>query len=193
MTLSISRAQDRRGELFGHIFQNVSAGVPRGLCWNFSLPCAPISWERGEWECSVLCEWLQWPVRDWTSLDGATLQTSSNPALVECSMYFTEHHPVRLESLSIKRIARSARFQIALSGVFDLQGYGELDARNIPLAMRGEVDFGGVIVVPGNLNPEPANPADVIRLVEPFLTLSNLSEPAWDNFRFTMSADLQQA
>lgn len=72
MNFLISSARDRRGELYGHLFENVSTDVPRGLFWNFSLPCAPIAWEGEEWECSVLCEWLQWPVRDWTSLDGAT-------------------------------------------------------------------------------------------------------------------------
>lgn len=192
MTLLISSERDRRGELYGHLFENVSTGVPRGLFWNFSLPCAPIAWEGEEWECSVLCEWLQWPVRDWTSLDGATLRTSSAHASVECSIYFTEHHPVRLEALSVSRIADSARFNIALSGAFDLKGYGELDAQNIPLFLHGEVDFDGVVVVPGNLFPRPCNPADVIRLVEPLLSVCNLGEPEWDRFRYVLRAEPQK-
>ncbi|MDM7950868.1 hypothetical protein [Hydrogenophaga sp.] len=192
MTLLISSERDRRGELYGHLFENDSTGVPRGLFWNFSLPCAPIAWEGEEWECSVLCEWLQWPVRDWTSLDGATLRTSSAQASLECSIYFTEHHPVRLEALSVSRIADSARFNIALSGAFDLKGYGELDAQNIPLFLHGEVDFDGVVVVPDNLVPRPCNPADVIRLVEPLLNVCNLGEPEWDRFRYVLRAEPQK-
>lgn len=189
MTLSISSAQDRPGELYAHLFENASIGIPRSLFWNLSLPCAPISWDGEEWECFVLCEWLQWPAQDWTSLDGATLRTSSDPASVECTIYFTAHHRVRLESLSIRRVPNLARFEIALSGAFDLQGYGELDAQSIPLTLRGEVAFDGVVVVPGNFSPKPSEPRDVIRLVEPFLSVSNLAEPEWDRFRYVLRAE----
>src|SRR5690606_25285051 len=124
----------------------------------------------------------------WQSLDGATLRSSSDQASIECSIYFTEHRPVRLESLSLRRVADSARFQIALSGSVTLQGYGELDAQNIPLVLHGEVDFDGVLVVPGNLFPKPSGSADVIRLVEPFLSVCNLGEPEWDRFRYVLKA-----
>ena len=188
MNLSISGAQDRRGNFYGHLFENASSGVPRSLFWNLSLPCSPISWEEDEWDCAIQCDWLQWPVGDWTGLDGATLNTSSDPASVQCSLYFTTHHPVRLESLSVKRVPHQARFEIALSGAFDLRGYGELDGQNIPLSLRGEVDFDGVVVVPDSLFPKPAEPEQVKRLVEPFLSLANLSEPEWDRFRYVLSA-----
>lgn len=193
MTLLISSAQGRRGELHGHLFENPSTGVPRSLFWNLSLPCSPITWEEEEWECAVQCEWLQWRVRDWTGLDGATLHTTSDPSAVECSIYFSAHHPVRLDSLSLKRIGHSARFEIALSGAFDLLGHRELDAQNIPLKLRGEVDFGGVIVVPGNFFPKPSEPADVNRLIEPLLSLSNLAEPEWDKFRYLLRVAPQRS
>jgi len=81
-----------------------------------------------------------------------------------------------------------ARFEIELSGSFDLQGYGELDAQNIPLALRGEAEFDGLVVVPGNLFPKPASPSDVVKLLEPYLTTSNLGEPEWDRFRYVLKA-----
>lgn len=186
MTLLISSTQDRPGRLDAHLFENAAASVERSLFWSLSLPCAPVSWEGEEWQCSVSCEWLQWPVRDWTSLDGATLRTTSSPTSVECSVYFTSHHPARLDSLTVKRLAKTARFEIELSGSFDLRGYEELDAKNIPLVLRSEVDFCGVVVVPGNLFPKPSEPKEVIRLVEPFLSLSNLGEPESDGFRYVL-------
>lgn len=192
MPLSFSSALGRRGEFYGHLFENASSGIPRSVFWNLSLPCVPILWEHEEWECQVLCEWLSWPVRDWKDLDGATLNTSSGPTAVECSVYFIEHHPVRLDSLSVRRVPDMARFEIELSGSFDLQGYGELDAQNIPLALRGEVDFDGLVVVPGNLFPKPASPADVVKLVEPYFTTSNLSDPDWDRFRYVLKAEPRQ-
>lgn len=193
MTLSISGAQDRLGEVYAHLFENASTGVPRSLFWNLSLPCAPISWEGDEWECSVVCEWLQWPAQNWTNLDGATLRSSADPASVECSIYFTAHHRVRLEALSIRRVGNSVRFKVALSGNFDLQGYGELDSQNIPLTLRGEVVFDGVVVVPSNFFPKPSDPTDVIRLVEPFLSVSNLAKPEWDKFRYVLRPESQMA
>lgn len=59
MTLSIFSVQDQRGELYDHVFENISSGVPRGLFWNLSLPCTSMSWEGEGRGCSVLCEWLQ--------------------------------------------------------------------------------------------------------------------------------------
>jgi hypothetical protein len=100
---------------------------------------------------------------------------------------------VRLGSLAIKRVVQSTRFEVALSGAFDLQGYGELDAQNIPLTLRGEVDFDGVIVVPDNFFPKPSEKSDVIRLVEPLLSLSNLTDPEWDRFRYVLRAEPQGA
>lgn len=193
MTPSLSSARDQRGELYGHVFENTSSGIPRSVFWNLLLPCTPISWEGEDWECSVSCEWLQWPLRDWTSLDGATLHSSSAPESIECSIYFAAHHRVRLGSLAIKRVVQSTRFEVALSGTFDLQGYGELDAQNIPLTLRGEVDFDGVIVVPDNFFPKPSEKSDVIRLVEPLLSLSNLTDPEWDRFRYVLRAEPQGA
>ena len=192
MTLSISSARDRRGDLQGYLFENESTGIPRSLFWNLSLPCASVSWEGEDWECAVLCEWLQWPVRDWEGLDGATLNSSTEPSSVECSVYFTAHHPVRIDSLSVRRVPHATRFEIELSGSFDLKGYGELDAQNIPLVLRGEVDFEGVVVVPDNLLPKPESPSDVVRMVEPFLATDNLGEPEWDRFRYVLKAELQR-
>jgi hypothetical protein len=71
---------------------------------------------------------------------------------------------VRLESLSIRQVADFARFEIALSGEFDLEGYGELDSENIPLNLSAEVAFDGVVIVPGNFFPKPSNSVDVIQI-----------------------------
>lgn len=73
---------------------------------------------------------------------------------------------MRLESLAIKRVVQSTRFEVALSGAFDLQGYDGLDAQNIPLTLRGEVDLAGVFVVSDNFLPKPSGASDVMRSVE---------------------------
>lgn len=188
MTLSISFAQGQRGDLYGHLFENAAVGLPRNVYWNFSLPCSPIAWGGDEWECSLQCEWLRWRISDWTDLDGATLNDLDGFDRVECSLYLSSHHPVRLESLSLQRLPDTKRFVVQLSGAFDLHGYDELDGQNIPLKLHGEVDFEGVIVVPGNFSPKPSQAEEVARLVDPFISRSNLDEPKWDRFRYVLKA-----
>ena len=158
--------------------------VQRGLFWSLSLPCSPIEWDGEEWDCSVHCDWLQWPIQDWTQLDNAMLFTCVHPATVECSLYIDSHHPVRLESLALKRVSHLARFEVELTGSFDLKGYNELDADDIPLALHGVLDFEGVVVVPNNLWPKPTDPDQAVRALAPFLNQSNVSAPEWDRFRY---------
>jgi hypothetical protein len=81
MTLSISSARDRRGERYGHLFEDASSGVPRSLFWNLSLPCAPME----EGECAVLCEWLQWPVGEpeWDRFDTCSEPNPSGHSTVQ--------------------------------------------------------------------------------------------------------------
>ena len=179
-------ASSGRGHLYAHLFENRAANVPRGLYWNLSLPCAPIRWDGADWDCLVQCEWLAWRLADWASLDGATLRTVASPDLVECSVYVSEHHPVRLSSLALTRVPGRPRFVVELSGAFDLVGYDALDAEDIPLHLVAEVDFDGVIVVPDNLVPKPASDADAARAVAPFLGIDSLAAPQWDRFRYVL-------
>lgn len=103
--------------------------------------------------------------------------------IAQCSLYIDSHHPVRLESLALKRVSHLARFEVELTGSFDLKGYNELDADDIPLALHGVLDFEGV-VVPNNLWPKPTDPDQAVRALAPFLNQSNVSAPEWDRFRY---------
>lgn len=188
MALSISFAKEQRGVLYGHLFENAVVGLPRNLYWNLSLPCSPVAWGGDEWVCSFQCEWLRWRVSDWTDLDGAALSNLEELDSVQCSLYLSSHHPIRLESLSLQRLPDSTKFVVQLSGAFDLHGYDELDGQNIPLKLHGEVNFEGIVVVPENFSPKPSQAEEIARLVDPFISRSNLDEPKWDRFRYVFNA-----
>lgn len=45
--------------------------------------------------------------------------------------------------------------------------------------------------MPGNVFPKPSELADVVRLVEPFLSLSDLTEPEWGFSRYMLKAEVR--
>ena len=176
----------KHGEIWAHVFENKSAGVPRNVYWSLNFECEPINWDASSWDCNVQCEWLTWPLRQWADLHEQTLRQVTHPNLVECSFYFSDHHPVTLSDLAIQQIANSTRFLATLKGQFDLRGFGHLDESGIPLALACELDFRGVVVVPGNLSPKPTDAAQARDVVEPFLSTADLQKARWDKFRYML-------
>ena len=175
------------GDVWAHVFENRSIGLPRNLYWALHIKCEPIHWEAQSWDCSVSCEWLTWPIQRWVDLDGKTLEQLTYPSLLECSFYFADHHPVRLSELSLRRIATSSRFSATLQGEFGLHGFGDLDDSNIAITLSCELDFSGVIVVPSNLEPKPADAPQARLAVQPFLDTDELQQPLWDRFRYVLA------
>jgi hypothetical protein len=175
------------GSISAHVFENSSVGVKRGLFWSVTLPCSPVLWEGDECETSLSCEWLRWPIRNWCSLDGATLESTVVPREAECSFYLSEHHPVAVSSLKLTRIQGTVRFHVAIAGVLDLEGYGDLDAKGYELAVQGEATLENLVVVPGNLFPKPSDPVAARNALGEFIDVSNLTTPEWDRFRYVFS------
>jgi hypothetical protein len=187
MPIRIANYATGSGSISAHVFENSSVGVQRGLFWSVTLPCSPVVWEGDECETSLACEWLRWPIRNWVCLDGATLESAVAPREVECSFYLSEHHPVAVSSLKLMRIQGTARFHVAIAGVLDLEGYGDLDAKEYELAVQGEATLDNLIVVPGNLFPKPDDPIAARNALGEFIDLSNLTTPEWDRFRYVFA------
>jgi hypothetical protein len=175
------------GIISAHVFENTSVGVQRGLYWSVTLPCSPVVWEGDECETSLSCEWLRWPIRNWVSLDGATLESTLAPREVESSFYFSEHHPVAVSRLKLTRIQGTARFHVAIAGVLDLEGYGDLDTKGYELAVQGEVTLENLIVVPDNLFPKASDPIAARDALGEFIDVVNLTAPEWDRFRYVFA------
>ena len=79
------------GEIYAYIYENPLVGLPRNLFWSVTLRFEPIVHEGEQWECSMTCEWIPWPVGDWRGLDNARLKVESNDQLIESSFYLVAH------------------------------------------------------------------------------------------------------
>lgn len=187
MPLAVHADPECRGELDAQLFENPRTGLPRNLYWSLTVPCAPVAWAGEVWDCSVTCEWLTWPVRHWAELDGMGLAAVTSPALVECSLYLAEHHPVRVESLALRRIGEGARFSVGLAGGVDIQGLDELDGRDIEFSLHGEVELEGLVVIPDNLFPKPQNESEVLAALRPYADLGSFGPPVFDRFRYLLA------
>jgi hypothetical protein len=187
MPIRIANEAADRGSISAHVFENISMGVQRSLFWSVTLPCSAVEWEGDECATSLTCEWLRWPIRNWICLDGAALESVVAPREAECSFYFSEHHPVAVSSLKLTRIQGTTRFHVAIAGVLDLEGYGDLDTKGYEIAVQGEATLENLIVVPGNLFPKPGDPVAARTVLGEFIDVSNLSAPEWDRFRYVFA------
>ena len=165
------------GEVYAHLFENVSAGIPRRLYWAVSVRFEPVQFAGAERTCSMACEWIPWDIRDWRQLDGKHLHVAYGDDGVESSFYVGEHHPgehVRLW------LARRAGFEFALRMEMTVCFEGCLgkdrDA-TLPVSAETTVPFTGVIVVPESLEPRPSGAEEIAGVCAPFVDLRCYHEP----------------
>jgi hypothetical protein len=182
MTLHGDHIRCVGGECHAHVFENPRTGLARNLFWDFVLECAPLMWEGDEAQVSVLCDWVTLPTRRWTEVS-VSLRDIPSPELLESSFYLSAHHDVRLEALEIAHAGQDL-FRVRIAGRFDLEGYGDLDGKNIAIDLEARVRFRGLIVMPENLFPKPASAADAIAVAGEFLELDELAAPQWDGDRY---------
>ena len=193
MPLVVRPNPDLVGDIYAHLFGNELTGVPRGLYWSVTVPCVPIEWCEQQHECSITCEWLEWPIRSWKQLHGMSLSTVRNPALVECSLYFAEHHPIRLEKLELRRSGGGTRFRISLAGAFDLDGFDKHDGMNMRFSIESDIEFEGLIVVPDNLFPKPQGESEILQALQPFVELGAFGGAVLDRFRYILAPSIGDA
>lgn len=167
-----------RGILWAYLCENKSVGLHRDVYWGLSLSeLHGKEVEAGELE-AINCEWLTFPVRRLVQLTEISLDDCLHPNLVECSIYLnSEHHLVRLESLSFKGITSDAELTVHAA----LSPNSGADA---PLPFKGVVRFEGLIVVPQSLEPSPKTLEEAARLAARYVDLDTLKPPVWDRFRY---------
>ena len=187
MPLTLRTDNASVGNIYAHLFENARNGLSRNLYWSLTVPCLPIRWEEDDHECSITCEWLVWPVRDWRQLDGMSLSATMNPELRESSLYLSDHHPVSIDHLQLTFSGTGARFKVSLAGTVSLEGFDELDGTNMKFSLESEVNFEGLIVVPGNLIPKPQNESDVLDALAPYAELGAFAPPVLERFRYVLA------
>ena len=77
------------------------------------------------------------------------------------------------------------RFRVELEMIVDFHGYVGGDANPaMRVGASTELQFTGLIVVPGNLDPKPTDEVAVISTASQFLDLSGYDPPLKQGFRY---------
>ena len=174
------------GRIYCHLFENPRTGMPRNIYWSLTIDFHPIQYEGSEWECSMTCEWLTWPLRDWRDLAGRTLAFYYGDDGAEASFYAGEHHIAKHARIEIGARNGSV-FELAMEMIVDFAGLAGTD-RNPAMAVRGRavVPYSGIIVVPDNLAPALNTPAEVTQAVSAYLDTSLYAAPERRRHAFRM-------
>jgi hypothetical protein len=174
-------------EISGHLFENPSMGVPRGIYWSCNIDFAPISdslesKEHDEgWPCTLLCDWITWPVRSWQEIHGLTLESCVGPLAVESSLYFFgQHQPLARIELSFQRL-QAERFRVRGHFLADLEDFDGKTLRGVTSALELEGRFVGLSVLPDNLFPKPKSEAEAIKALGQFADLQAYERPQWED------------
>jgi hypothetical protein len=172
--------------IYGHLFENPSVGIPRGIYWSCNVDFAPIpdspqSEEDGEgWPCTLLCDWITWPVRSWRDIDGLSLDSCVGPVAVEASLYFFgQHQPLSRIEISFRR-AVADRFRVRGRFQADLTDIDGGMLREVTSAFDVEGHFSGLSVLPDNLSPKPKSETQAIDALGKFADLQAYERPQWE-------------
>jgi hypothetical protein len=164
-------------QIIGQLFENRRMGVPRGVYWSCNIDFASFA---EDWPCTLLCDWITWPVRSWREISGLTLEHCVGPVKVEPTLYFFGQHQwlSRIE-LSFQR-SRADCFRVRGRFVADLE---DLDG-NVLQGTTGDIDveaqFVGLSVLPDNLVPKPKLEAQAVEALRQYADLGSYERPRWD-------------
>jgi hypothetical protein len=169
----VQRIVPTGGDITCHIFENLSAGVPRSLFWSVTVDFKPITYEGDDVDRSCTYDWIPWTARDWFELNGRKLELAYGQEGVEASFYAGEHYPATRMSLSLHH-RRANVFSIRMEMILDSPVLG---GSSVHIHADVEAAFTGLIMVPQNLVPEPATASELKRIASEFVDLSVYGEP----------------
>ena len=181
----------QRGEIDAHLFENPQMGVPRAVYWSCRIDFEPIQDESGEgdedgWPCTLLCEWITWPIRSWRQIDGLTLENCVHPSGLEASLYFfSVHQPLSSIELSF-RGTEGNRFRVQGRLIGDLEDLEGHVFRGMTAEFEVDAEFLEVGVIPENLNPKPVSEAQAAAALGQYADLASYERPEWvDDFKWS--------
>ena len=166
-------------DISGHLFENPKMGVPRGVYWSCSVAFAPIPEGTDEWQCTLLCDWISWPVRSWRDIDGLTLANCTGPLQMEASLYFLgEHQMISTIELSFHKTDMNY-FRATGRLSADLTDLDGRFFRGVEAKLEVNAEFVGLRVVPDNLFPKPKSEAQASQALANFVDLQSYEPPQW--------------
>jgi hypothetical protein len=174
------------GDIYCHVFENKHTGLARNLFWSITIAFEPIQYGENEFQCSMTCEWITWPIRDWRALDGRRIDVTYGENGVESSFYTVRHDCGTYTKLSLRHRVGD-RFTVSMSMTVDFLGYyGGDENPEMMVNAEAELPFTGVIITPENLHPTPVNVAELERVASDFVDLSAFREPERRNHGFVL-------
>lgn len=174
------------GEIYAHIFENSRTGLSRGLFWSFSIEFEPLLYDEDEFDCSMTCEWLRWPIRNWHDLEGKRLEAAYGDNGIEASFYMSSHYVAK--SVRLQVLNRSAAtFRVLLAMTVDFHGYvGDDRNPEMPVAAEFDIPFTGLIIVPENLFPKPSTVEEAKEVARGFVDIDRYERPERDRHRYVL-------
>ena len=174
MKFPVAKLKPAGGEIYAHIFENRHTGLARNLFWSFRIEFKPLRYgeDDSEWTCSMMTEWITFPIFDWKQLEGQELDVSDGERGIESSFYMTSHDPGVRGKLAISQ-RKANVFRVALDMTVNFHGYYGDDA-DPEMRVRTEADipFEKVAFNSGNLFPKPKNIAEANAIATKYLDLA---------------------
>ena len=171
------------GEIYCHIFENQHTGVARDAYWSITVDFAPIVYGKDKFRCNAMVEWLQFTKRDFRELAEYRIVLPDG-SQAEASFYINEHDNASSTSLTLNYLGDD-RFHVDLEMIVDFHGYAGGDANPaLRVVASTELQYTGLIVVPGNLDPKPEDEAGVIAAASQFVELASYDPPLKQGFRY---------
>jgi hypothetical protein len=160
------------GEIYCHIFENEHIGLARNLFWSIRVEFEPVQYGADQFTCSMTCEWIPWPLRNWRELDGRRLVANYGERGIESSFYMTEHDTGTHTKIFLRH-SRANVFTVKMDMEVDFHGYYGGD-ENPAMTVHAEVDvpFIGLLMTPGNLFPKPTTPTELRQVASEFVDLA---------------------
>ncbi|WP_125469941.1 hypothetical protein [Caulobacter vibrioides] len=179
-----------RGEIYGYIHENASAGMARGLYWNIFVELAPLKFDGEVWDCAILADWLSLTIQNVHELDGVTWDSVREKELVEGSFYLAEHHPARVDELTICRASEPSALTVSLRGEFEF--CWNLKSQNVPFDIQCPLELRGILVTPEGLDPKPLGSDDVRATVSQFISTIGLDAPIQNGSQYVMAPETSE-
>lgn len=183
MTFPVNQLRPIGGEIYCHIFENHHTGLSRDAYWSVTVDFAPLVYGKDSFRCNAMVEWLQLGNADYRNIVKKKINLP-DASHAEASFYMSEHDCASSSSMLLSYIDND-RFEVELEMIVDFHGYLGGDV-NPAMRVSASTDlvFTGLIVVPGNLDPKPADETTVISTASQYLDLSGYDPPLKQGFRY---------
>ncbi len=183
MTFPANQLHPIGGEIYCHIFENQLTGISRDAYWSVTVDFAPLVYGKDKFRCNAMVEWLQLGNGDFRNIVNQKVNLP-DVSHAEASFYMAEHDNASSASMMLSYIDND-RFHVELEMIVDFNGYlgGDVNPA-MRVAASTELQYTGLIVVPGNLDPKPADETAVVSTASQFLDLSGYDPPLKQGFRY---------